>query len=107
MAEPDFFLEYNADKSEFRLNDGDEVSDIYPVPEDGVGLVEFGDDDDADLYLVTLYNYKGGQFEPNTVHDTVACETEVREGVDLTVEPEGSGEGPDETEDDEDETEEE
>jgi len=97
----EWVLEYDKAKTEFRLNDKDGcVSDIYDVPSDGVALVKLEadpeDPDDEDIiFLVATYNYVGDDFEPNVVYDLDAVETDVAEGVDLTIDP------PDEDEEEE------
>lgn len=95
----DWILEYSPDKSEFRLNDGDGcISDVYGVQSDGTGLVriEGEDEEDEDLiFLVATYNYSGEDFEPDTVYDLDAVETDVAYDVDLMAEPadvDGEGE---------------
>lgn len=89
---PDFVVQYNEGKTQFRITDGECYSDPCPMPTDGSGLalVSFGDEEDEDMYLVAVSTYTGEEFEADTVYDISACDTEVEEDVDLSVEPEAS-----------------
>jgi hypothetical protein len=94
-AMSDWVIQYSAKRDEFRLSDGAGCfSDVYDVQSDGVCLVKLeGDEEDPDpedediVLLVATHNYTGEDFEPNTVYDIDATETEVEEGVDLTLDP--------------------
>ena len=82
----DWVIQYDEGMRNFRIDDGEgTVSDVQPVPGDGIALVEFPGEDEEDMvFLVTLQNYIGECMEANTVYDVDATETEVEEGVDFS-----------------------
>jgi hypothetical protein len=94
----DWKLEYNAAKTQFRINDGDgTVSDPQDIPSDGIAMIEFPAEDEEDeglAFLVTLHNYDGETLEADGVYDIDATDTVVVEGVDFSaiVEEEGDEE---------------
>jgi hypothetical protein len=87
------------------VSDDDEETDWLPIPEDGLTLLNFGDDGSTTL-LVTLENYEG-PLKPDHIYEvTNGVAADVDEDVDedaVEEEETEEEEGENESEDDPDE----